>query len=131
MLKKILFCLILCLTPSVLFGLVFIGNLNTNQFDPDSVNNPFGHYGSEFGQYSIHNKFGRYGNEYSQYSATNPYTLHAPKLYDQNGVYLGKLSANKFDPDSITNEFGRYGNKFGANTVWNRYSTNVIKIYGE
>lgn len=50
----------------------YLGNLNNNRFDPDSVSNPYGRYGSKFSGESINNKFGTYGNRYSpQYS--NPY----------------------------------------------------------
>jgi len=35
--------------------------------------------------------------------ATNPYAADAPKLYDQQGNYRGKLSANPYDPDSTSN----------------------------
>ena len=50
----------------------YLGNLNSNKFDPDSISNPFGRYGNKFSPDSVNNKFGRYGNPYSpQYS--NPY----------------------------------------------------------
>lgn len=56
----------------------YLGNLSANQFDPDSVNNPYGQYGSEFSSESINNKFGRYGSEFSNESASNPYATEAP-----------------------------------------------------
>lgn len=50
----------------------YLGNLNNNEFDPNSVANPFGRYGSKFSPDSVNNEFGRYGNPFSpQYS--NPY----------------------------------------------------------
>lgn len=50
----------------------YLGNLNQNQFDPNSISNEFGRYGSKFSPDSVNNKFGRYGNPFSpQYS--NPY----------------------------------------------------------
>lgn len=50
----------------------YLGNLNQNQFDPNSISNPFGRYGNEFSPDSVNNEFGKYGNPYSsQYS--NPY----------------------------------------------------------
>lgn len=36
---------------------VYRGNLNGNQFDPNSVNNPAGRYGSSLSQDSINSKF--------------------------------------------------------------------------
>lgn len=48
------------------------GNLNSNEFDPNSISNEFGRYGSEFSPDSVNNEFGKYGNPFSdQYS--NPY----------------------------------------------------------
>jgi len=50
----------------------YLGNLNSNRYDPNSISNPYGRYGSKFSPDSVNNKFGRYGNPFSpQYS--NPY----------------------------------------------------------
>ncbi|MGE0295014.1 MAG: hypothetical protein AB7P97_21920 [Hyphomonadaceae bacterium] len=50
----------------------YLGNLNNNQFDPNSISNPFGQYGSQFSPNSVNNQFGQYGSPFSpQYS--NPY----------------------------------------------------------
>jgi hypothetical protein len=50
----------------------FRGNLNSNQFDPNSVANPFGQYGSRFSPDSINNPYGA-GSRYNQDSPNNPY----------------------------------------------------------
>ena len=47
----------------------YLGNLNSNKFDPNSISNEFGRYGSKFSPNSVNNEFGKYGNPYSpQYS---------------------------------------------------------------
>jgi hypothetical protein len=51
----------------------YLGNLNNNQFDPNSVSNPFGKYGSQFSPDSINNQFGKYGSPFSPSSVRNPY----------------------------------------------------------
>lgn len=51
----------------------YLGNLNTNRFDPNSVSNPFGQYGSRFSPNSINNPFGQYGSQFSPNSVHNPY----------------------------------------------------------
>lgn len=33
------------------------GNLNTNQYDPNSVSNPYGRYGNQYSNDSINNKY--------------------------------------------------------------------------
>lgn len=48
------------------------GKLSTNQYDPDSVSNPYGRYDSPYSPDSIKNPFGA-GNPYSPSSPTNPY----------------------------------------------------------
>lgn len=56
----------------------YLGNLNSNQYDPNSVANPYGRYGSEYSPDSINNSYGQYGSPYSPQSANNPYATQAP-----------------------------------------------------
>lgn len=51
----------------------YLGNLNSNPYDPNSVNNPYGRYGNPYSSDSINNPYGQYGNPYSPNSVTNPY----------------------------------------------------------
>jgi hypothetical protein len=51
----------------------FLGNVNNNQFGPNSISNPFGQYGSQFSPSSITNQFGKYGNPFSPNSVRNPF----------------------------------------------------------
>ena len=69
----------------------------------------------------MNNPYGQYGSAYSDLSATNPYAANAPKLYDSEGNYRGKLSANKYDADSISNPYGRYGSKYSPDSINNPY----------
>ncbi|MCR4396578.1 MAG: hypothetical protein NUW07_07605 [Candidatus Saccharicenans sp.] len=39
----------------------------------------------------------------------------------KNYKYLGKLSANQYDPESVNNKFGQYGNPYGE-TINNPFS---------
>ncbi len=48
------------------------GNLNANPYDPNSVANPYGRYGSQYSPDSINNPYGA-GSRYQQDSPTNPY----------------------------------------------------------
>ena len=59
----------------------YLGRLNANQYDPESISNKFGKYGSPYSSKSINNQFGRYGSRYSPYSTTNPYSAKAPRLF--------------------------------------------------
>jgi hypothetical protein len=102
-------------------GKTFLGNLNANRFDPDSIANPFGRYGSPTSPDSIHNRFGRYGNPASPVSATNPYARTAPRIVAPDGTFLGNYSANRFAPDSVSNRFGRYGSPSSPLSIHNRF----------
>ena len=50
----------------------FRGNLNTNRYDPNSIANPYGRYGSRYSPESIQNPYGA-GSPYRPDSPTNPY----------------------------------------------------------
>lgn len=99
----------------------FLGSLNSNPYDPDSISNPYGKYGSKYSPDSVNNPYGKYGSKFSNQSANNPYATDAPKLYDSNGKYMGKLSSNKYDPDSTSNPYGRFGNKYSPDSINNKY----------
>ena len=61
----------------------YLGNLSTNQYDPDSVGNPYGRYGSPYSEDSINNPHGKYGSSSSNDSPNNPYATNAPIVLDQ------------------------------------------------
>ena len=44
-----------------------------------------------------------------------------PRIYSQDGVYLGKLSSNRYDPESVNNPYGQYGNKYSPYSINNKY----------
>ena len=62
----------------------YLGNLSTNQYDPNSTSNPYGQYGSKYSPDSVNNPYGQYGSRYSNDSPNNPYATNPPALYDGN-----------------------------------------------
>ena len=50
----------------------FHGDVNNNPYDPNSVDNPYGKYGSPYSPDSINNPYGA-GSHYSPDSPNNPY----------------------------------------------------------
>ena len=105
------------------FGLLGLGTQASAQTCPYNVNclnNPYG-AGSPYNPNSPNNPYGRYGSPYSNESANNPYATNAPKIYDQNGNYRGRLSTNKYDPDSVSNPYGQYGNRYSSDSINNPY----------
>ena len=98
-----------------------LGQLSANPHQPNATSSPIGPTGHPHSSTGANNPGSRYGSLHSNQSATNPYATEAPRLYDSNGNYHGRLSANRYDPDSISNPYGRYGNKFSPDSVNNRY----------
>jgi hypothetical protein len=58
----------------------YLGNLSANKYDQNSVNNPYGQYGSKYSADSINNPYGQYGSRYSNDSPNNPYATNAPAI---------------------------------------------------
>lgn len=50
----------------------FLGNLSANPHDPNSTSNPYGQYGSRYGN-TINNPYSQYGSPYSPNSPNNPH----------------------------------------------------------
>lgn len=69
----------------------YLGNLNSNQYDPYSVANPYGRYGSQYSPDSINNPYGQYGSQYSPNSVNNPYASqnNTPIIVYPNGGSQG------------------------------------------
>ena len=61
-------------------------------------------------------------NKYSTDGAQNPYTTGGGRIYAEDGTYLGKLNANKYDPESVANPYGQYGSKYSSTSINNPYS---------
>jgi hypothetical protein len=89
-------------------------------YDPNCLNNPYG-AGSPYKADGLNNPYSDYGSPYSNKSHTNPYATDAPKLYDSQGNYRGRLSNNPYDPDSTSNPYGRYGSQYSPDSINNPY----------
>lgn len=104
-------------------GLTYLGRLSSNRYDLESTSDAYGTHGNPYGN-TLTNPYSPYGSKYSSTSWSNPYATDAPRIYAQDGTYLGKLSTNPFDPDSISNPYGQYGNPYGNNLM------NTYGVYG-
>jgi len=67
----------------------YLGNLSSNPYDPNSIANPYGRYGSPYQSDSVNNPYGRYGSPYSNQSANNPYATQAPIVIAPRPAYTG------------------------------------------
>ena len=89
-------------------------------YDANCLDNPYG-AGSPYAPDGLMNPYSANGSPYSNQSWTNPYATDAPKIYDESGNYMGRLSANPYDPDSISNPYGQYGSKYSPDSLNNPY----------
>jgi hypothetical protein len=116
---RILLVILLSLIP-LSAQAAYLGELSANPYNSDSTANPYG-AGSPFKPDDINNQLSPYGRPFSNQLATNPFATDAPRLYDQQGHYRGKLSTNPYDADSTSNPYGRYGSPFSQDSINNPY----------
>ena len=101
----------------------YLGSLSKNPYDPNSISNPYGIYGSKYSSKSINNPYGIYGSRYSSHSPNNPFGgEQAPRIYSGK-EYLGRLSKNKYDAESVSNPSGTYGSPYSPKSINNRFGT--------
>jgi hypothetical protein len=81
----------------------FLGNLNANRYDRDSIANLYGPYGSRYSPLSIFNPYGRYGGRYSDLSPFNPYTNTPPSIHI-DGKFAGYLTVNPYLAGAVAPE---------------------------
>ena len=98
----------------------YLGQWSVNPYPSNSTANPYG-AGSRYKADGVNNPYSNYGSAYSNESVSNPYALNAPKLYDNEGNYRGRLSSNRYDPESVSNPYGRYGSRYSPDSVNNPY----------
>ncbi|PXW16327.1 MULTISPECIES: hypothetical protein [Chryseobacterium] len=77
----------------------YLGCLNCDNFDKNSIWNKFSDYGNTFGSKSIWNTYGNYGSTYGAYSPWNAYASYPPAIVDQDGNFFGFLTLNPYQPE--------------------------------
>ena len=83
----------------------FLGRLNPNRWDEESIFNRFGIYGSNYSPSSIFNRFSTYGNQFNSLSPYNRFSANPPKLYVK-GKFVAFLTKSQtkhpcVDPDDL------------------------------
>jgi hypothetical protein len=77
----------------------YLGCLNCDNFDKNSIWNKFSDYGNVFSSKSIWNAYGNYGSTYGPYSPWNAYASYPPAIVDQDGNFFGFLTLNSYLAD--------------------------------
>jgi len=75
---------------------VYLGCLNCDSYDSNSIWNEYGTYGSEYSTNSIWNEYGTFGSEYNSYSPWNSYSNTPPAIVDKAGNFYGYLTTNRY-----------------------------------
>ena len=86
---------------SLIFALVGSSSFAACPYDYYCLDNPYG-AGSPYKADGLMNPYSKNGSRYSNDSWTNPYATNAPKIYDQNGNYKGRLSTNPYEAETLT-----------------------------
>jgi hypothetical protein len=95
-----------------------VGSLSSNPYLPGSTASPTAQYDLQ----SPANRYGTYGSPYSAQGARNPYATDGLRIYGNDGTYLGRLNANRCDPESVANPYGQYGSPYSSTSIRNPYS---------
>jgi hypothetical protein len=86
-------------TPLELYGgkghNIYLGCLNCNNVESNSIWNPVGTYGSQVSSLSIWNEVSEYGSQVSDYSPWNQLGNFPPVIVDKDGNFYGYLTLNE------------------------------------
>ncbi|MDR2235257.1 MAG: hypothetical protein LBE92_03960 [Chryseobacterium sp.] len=85
----------------------YLGCLDCDDFDKNSVWNTFGDYGSPLSSKSIWNSYGNYGSSSSIFSPWSKYASYPPAIVDQDGNFYGFLSLNTYKADKSDLELAK------------------------
>lgn len=107
--KKIFTIFTIFITATISFGQtlhlyggknhdVYLGCLNCDAYNSNSIWNEYGTYGSKYNTNSIWNAYGTYGSKYNTYSPWNAYSSEPPVIVDKDGNFYGYFTANKYNP---------------------------------
>ena len=75
---------------------VYLGCLNCNNYNSNSIWNEYSSYGNSYSSKSIWNEYGTYGSEYSSYSPWNEYSTKSPIVVDKKGNFYGHFTVNEY-----------------------------------
>jgi len=75
---------------------VYLGCLNCDSYNTNSIWNAYGTYGSTYNQKSIWNSYGTYGSDFSSTSPFNSYASDPPVIVDREGSFYGYFTVNEY-----------------------------------
>lgn len=75
---------------------VYLGCLNCDSYNQNSIWNEYGTYGDSYNSISIWNEFGTYGNEFNANSPWNEFGSNPPVIVDKDGKFYGYFTLNEY-----------------------------------
>jgi len=75
---------------------VYLGCLNCDSYNSNSIWNEYGTYGSSYNSKSIWNEYGTYGSEYNSNCPWNEYGSNPPVVVDKQGNFYGYFTVNEY-----------------------------------
>lgn len=76
---------------------VYLGCLNCDSYNKNSIWNTYGTFGSKYNTNSIWNTYSNYGSQYSQLSPFNSYATTPPVIVDPEGGFYGYFTVNEYN----------------------------------
>jgi hypothetical protein len=73
----------------------YLGCLNCNDVESNSIWNDVGQFGSDVSSLSIWNDVGEYGSDVSSYSPWNDVASYPPVIVDKDGNFYGYFTINE------------------------------------
>ncbi len=80
----------------------YLGCLNCDDSDNNSIWNEYGTYGSSYNSKSIWNTYGTYGDKYNANSPWNAYGSNPPVVVDKDGGFYGYFTVNRSNNKQAT-----------------------------
>jgi len=77
---------------------VYLGCVNCNKYDSNSIWNAYGSYGSKYNPNSIWNAYGTYGSKFNTLSPWNSHSTNPPVVVDKEGKFYGYFTLNQRMP---------------------------------
>ena len=87
---------------------VFLGCLDCDKYNDNSIWNKYGNNGSKYSSNSIWNKYGNYGGKYSSDSPFNKYASNPPFLVDRDGNFYGYFTADVYFSKRTNNKLALF-----------------------
>lgn len=84
---------------------VYLGCLNCDKYNSNSIWNAYGTYGSKYNSNSIWNAYGTYGSKYNSYSPWNAYSSDPPVVVDKDGNFYGYFTVNTIQNNRFESDF--------------------------